>query len=266
MLGQEADQAVLIAVAVVVANVIHPIYALRQLRGDGHVHALKQKRHTLAGYLQAFKRRIAGQPWSEERDINYNRTLDVAAAVITWGTIVIAIYDLLGPLLWEIFAPEQAIQVLHLNEETAALLAIKPIPIMALELVIGLALSFAGVFFLQSAAHEIGVRTLTEKTETLTDVLLRERQRYQERREARWQEALATLPEREAAYRAEVATIREEIRLQYMTAAVADAKRKQQGKASGQLAAPNMRQPELPLYNNGNGMHSNGAGTGTKRA
>lgn len=39
----------------------------------------------------------------------------------------------------------------------------------------GLGLSVAGVLFLQSASHEIGVRTLTDRPERLTDVLERRR-------------------------------------------------------------------------------------------
>ena len=47
----------------------------------------------------------------------------------------------------------------------------RPAPIALLELVMGLGLSVSGVFFLQSAAHEVGVRTLTDQPARLLDLL-----------------------------------------------------------------------------------------------
>lgn len=251
-LGQTEQQAQLIAIAVVVANVIHPIYTLRQHRTEAANSVIKRRHNTLAGSIRAFWRRISGDPWTEDINVNHNRTLDVAAMVITWGTIIIAIYDLLGPLLWQIFAPQ--------------LMDTEPSPpiIMILELLIGLALSLAGVYFLQSAAHEIGVRTLTEQSVSLEDLLKEKAAQYELERRQRWQHALSDLPNQQDEYRRQVAAIRTQIKNQYMQAALADKARKvSQGKAQhGQLVLPELREPELTVHS---GNH-NGAGTGTKRA
>jgi hypothetical protein len=155
-LGQDAGQAALIAFAVVTANVVHPIYALRQLRGQSQ---LQIQRMTFRGWLANNWRRIVGKPRIESVDLYYNPTLHLAAAVITWSTVVLAVYDILSPLLTQIFTGN--IQ--------------RPIPIMAMELLMGLGLSIAGVFFLQSAAHELGVRTLTDQPVRLVDVLQQRR-------------------------------------------------------------------------------------------
>lgn len=185
-LGQPESQAGLIAVAVVVANVVHPIYALRQLRGQKHVTIVKM---TLRGYLAAFWRRLAGKPESQAVDLYHNPTLHLAAGVITWSTVILAVYDILGPLLVEVFTGELS----------------RPLGIALMELVMGFGLSIAGVFFLQSAAHEIGVRTLTDQPARLTGLLA----------------------ERRAEHAARVDVIRDEVRARYMAAKLAEKGRKE---------------------------------------
>lgn len=151
-LGQPESQAALIAIAVVTANVIHPIYALRELRGQTNFTVHKP---TLRGYLGDAWHRIAGQHTTETKDLYFNPTLHLAASTITVSTIILAVYDILGPLLTGIFT----------NTLT------KPPAIAVMELIMGLGLSVAGVFFLQAATHEIGVRILTDQPARLSTLL-----------------------------------------------------------------------------------------------
>lgn len=183
-LGQPSDQAVLIAVAVVTANVVHPIYSLRALRGQNRLQIM---RPTLRGFLTSFLRRIVGKPTIDQVEMYHNPTLAAAAAVITWSTVLLAVYDILGPLMAEVFAGQLS----------------RPAPIAALELLMGLGLSVAGVFFLQSAAHEIGVRTLTDQPTTLSGVLA----------------------EKQAAYDQHLDQLREDERERYMAGKLADLER-----------------------------------------
>lgn len=184
-LGQDETQAALIAFAVVTANVVHPIYALRQLRGRNQ---LEITRMTGRGLVTVWLRRVFGRSSRESVDLYYNPTLQVAATVITWSTIILAVYDILGPLLTEV----------------AAGALTRPLIIMLMELLVGLGLSVAGVFFLQSAAHEIGVRTLSDQPKRLTDLL----------------------EQRRAEYSGRVDEIRQEVRERYMTAKAAEQGRK----------------------------------------
>ena len=64
-LGQPADQAALIAFAVVTANVVHPIYSLRAIRGQDR---LQITRPTLRGFLGSFWRRLMGRPQTDQVD------------------------------------------------------------------------------------------------------------------------------------------------------------------------------------------------------
>lgn len=185
-LGQSSEQAGLIAFAVVVANVVHPIYALRQLRGQQQLTVIKM---TARGFGEAFIRRLAGRPVVESVDLYHNPTLHVAAAVITWSTVVLAVYDILGPLLTQIATGEFT----------------RPPLIMGMELLMGLGLSIAGVFFLQSAAHEIGVRTLTDQPQRLADVLAQRRSEHEQR----------------------IEQIRAEVRERYISGKLADQERKE---------------------------------------
>lgn len=168
-LGQQPGQAALIAFAVVTANIVHPIYALREMRGKEHVTVTIG---TARGAVVAFRKRIFGQPVTRSLDAYHNPTLHIAAAVITWSTVLLAVYDILGPLLNEVFTGKLT----------------RPVPIAIVELIAGLGLSIAGVFFLQSAAHEIGVRTITDAPVSADQQLQRAVADYESRRDAIWNE------------------------------------------------------------------------------
>lgn len=154
-LGQPDLSAGLIAFAVVTANVVHPIYSLRTKKRT-------QKVGTFRGWLEEAWRRLWGLPTVKDVDQHHNPALDTAAFILTWATILLAVYDLLGPLLGQIFAGQ----------------FVKPIPILGMELFMGFGLSLAGVLFLQAAAHEVGVRTLTDRPVRLADIVEREREKW----------------------------------------------------------------------------------------
>src|SRR3989304_431567 len=199
-LGQPANQAALIAVAVVTANIITPIYALRGLRGQDHRQVV---RRTGRGFLEAFWRRLIGQPRADRVDLYHNPGLAVAAAVITWSTVLLAVYDLLRPLL----------------EELLTGVYTRPALIAALELLMGLGLSVAGVFFLQSAAHEIGVRTLSDQPSRLLDLL----------------------EQHQAEYAAHLDQVRSDVRERYISAKVEDQQRWESNPAANPTPALNGR-------------------------
>ena len=184
-LGQMSDQAGLIAFAVVTANAVVPIYSLRELRGQ---ESYTVTRATARGYLESFASRLTGKPRQEAVSWSHNPALSVAAAVITWSTIFLAVYDLVAPLLTSIL------------EGTAT----KPGLILVIELLMGLGLSLAGVFFLQAASHEIGVRILTDQPQRLVDIV-------EQRRAERSQREIQ---------------IRRDVRARYMAAKLADQERK----------------------------------------
>lgn len=164
-LGQADWQCGLIALFTVTANVVIPIYSLRQLRGRT---ALEIEKHTVRGHLTRFRDRILGKPQKQQVDLYYNPTLNFAATILTYGTIILAAYDLLHPLLI-------ALSTGHVD---------KPPVILVMELLMGLCLSLAGVFFLQSAAHAIGTRMLTDNPNRLVDHLEVQRREYEQRIEA----------------------------------------------------------------------------------
>jgi hypothetical protein len=210
-LGQNTDQAALIALAVVCANIVHPIYSLRDLRGQRHYTI---NRPTLRGYCETFGRRLWGKSIQEQVDWSYNPVLHIAAMVITWTTIALAVYDLLAPLVTSILTGTTT----------------KPWLILLIELLMGFGLSLAGVFFLQSAAHEIGVRTLTDQPKRLADVLVERRREYE----------------------AQVAAIRTRTTADHMAGKVADETRRsgvKVGEASGET---------IPFSMNGAIPHVNG--------
>lgn len=215
-LGQVADQAGLIAFAVVTANAVVPIYSLRQLRGHD---SYTVTRATMRGYLGAFWRRLTGQPQRESVAWSHNPSLTVAAAVITWSTVALAVYDLVAPLLTSIL------------EGTAT----KPGLILVIELLMGLGLSLAGVFFLQAASHEIGVRILTDQPQRLVD-LVEQRRAERIQRETR---------------------IRAVVRARYMAAKLAELERKTENPTNrGAAPATNGHSYEtVSLPGNSQGSH-----------
>lgn len=139
-LGQAEDKAIMIAVAVVTANVIVPIYVLRALRRDGDKHT--HTRHTVKSLLVMAWGRVFGDEETRARQWTHNGTLHASKVLITAVTIVLAVYDLIEPVLTG-------------NGNSNGFL-------YGLELFASVGLSVAGVFFLQSASHEIGVRMLTD--------------------------------------------------------------------------------------------------------
>ena len=205
-LGQKEDQARLIGMAIVAANVVVPIMMLRQLRGQK---VIKIRHRTLRGYLEDVTNRLMGKTWVEDADVYYNPTLGLATHVITYLTIIVAVYDLLHPLIQGIF------------EGTYT----KPPAVVILELIIGLGFSIVGVFFLQSAAHAIGARTLTDNPRRLTDML----------------------DARRADYEARVDTIRRETQARHLDAKVARLESRtrdnQEPRATRQLAAGSQAAP-----------------------
>lgn len=168
-LGMTPDQAGLTATAFVAANLIMPIYILRGLRGQTTIQVVKP---TLRGYITTFWRRLAFKPTVETKDVYYNPALHTAASVITYATIFLAVYEVLGKVIQQYSTPGTPWFVSVVNVLSADLSTF-------IMVVAGLALSVGGVFFLQSAAHEIGVRTVTDQPARLTDVLEAKRREHE---------------------------------------------------------------------------------------
>lgn len=164
-LGQSAAASSTIAVAVVAANFIVPIYVLRTERGAAQKTI---RRATLKSRAQSFKLWVTGEATTETVAWSYNPTLKVAKSVITITTLFLAVYDLIGP----------ALDVILSGVYQAADGSTLYLPIIIVEILMGLGLSFAGVFFLQAASHEIGVRLLTERPAQDSVVLARERAKH----------------------------------------------------------------------------------------
>ncbi len=172
-LGQSPDTAQLTALAVVSANIIHPIYSLGMLRGQTH-YAIS--RRTLSGYLSGFLRWLMEKPTYQEVDWQYNPRLNAAATIITWTTIILAVYDLLEPLITAVVTGRTT----------------KHPIILIIEFVMGLGLSLAGVFFVQSAAHNLGTVMLSEDPKTLVDILAAKTEEYEQKKTAIYERVYAT--------------------------------------------------------------------------
>lgn len=242
-LGQPESQAALIAIAVVTANVIHPIYALRELRGQTNFTVHKP---TLRGYLGDAWHRIAGQHTTETKDLYFNPTLHLAASTITVSTIILAVYDILGPLLTGIFTNSLS----------------KPAPIAVMELVMGLGLSVAGVFFLQAATHEIGVRILTDQPARLSTLLEQRTADHNAAIAAARETARQRYEKAQADHLAAVAEIRRKAKQTVIAAKVAT----QEKKTSIEIrpveaqTRPPFSLPVPAVHSNGNGHSTNGNG------
>lgn len=206
-LGQPEAQAALIAVAVVVANVVHPIYRLRQLRGQPYHEA---QRVTGRGLLAGAWARLTGAPVVERRAWDHNPVLDLAALIITLTTVFLAVYDLIAPLLISII--------------TGA--ATKPGLILAVELIMGLGLSLAGVLFLQAAAHEIGVRVITDQPARLGDIVAEKRAAWDSDRAAAVARARADYQQQRAEQATAIMVLRQRITDEYTAGKLADMARK----------------------------------------
>lgn len=173
-LGQSDEGAVLIALAVVSANFILPIYALRALVGQRDVMV---NRATLRGWGESFWNRLVGKPSQHAVNAYHNPTLHVAGMVITWATILLALYDVLSPLI-----TQMSLGVVMRELADGTEVAHPPLLILT-EFVAGVGLSIGGVFFLQSASHEIGVSTITNQPKRLSDVLEVKQSEWQARRD-----------------------------------------------------------------------------------
>lgn len=164
-LGQSDEGAVLIGIFVVSANFVLPIYALRAMAGHGDVIA---NRNTLRGTFEAGWLWIWGKPSTQSVDAYHNPRLHWAGMVITWSTILLALYDVLTPLITQL----------------ATGTATRPTVLLITEFIAGVGLSVGGVFFLQSASHEIGVSTITNQPKRLSDELTIRRQEWEAKRDA----------------------------------------------------------------------------------
>ncbi|MCU0463234.1 MAG: hypothetical protein MUF38_01550 [Anaerolineae bacterium] len=163
-LGQSDESAQMIALAVVLANFIVPIYVLRTERGAAQKTIV---RRTLKSRWQAFTDWITGDATTESVGWSYNPVLKSAKTIITITTLFLACYDLIGPALDVVLSGEYVRDGQQLY-----------LPIIIVELLMGVGLSFAGVLFLQAASHEIGVRLLTERPASDTAILNAERAKH----------------------------------------------------------------------------------------
>lgn len=155
-----------LAIFFVLANVVHPIYSLRQHRGQGYTEVWRQ---TLAGLFEHVWFWLTKAPTTEQRDLNYNPALDRAAKLITRAVILAAWIALLAPIL-----------KLH-GQSWANMATVTGNPFLLIKVVTGVAFSVAGVLLLQAVAHEVGVRTLDDMSMTPEELLAKLRE---ERRQA----------------------------------------------------------------------------------
>lgn len=165
-LEQSIPASVGLAIFFVLANVVHPIYSLRQHRGQGYTEV---RRQTLAGLFEHLWFWLTKSPVTERRDLNYNPALDRAAKLITRAVILAAWIALLAPIFQS-----------H-GQSWAGLATLFDNPFLLVKVVTGIAFSIAGVLLLQAVAHEVGVRTLDDMSMTPEELLAKLRE---ERRQA----------------------------------------------------------------------------------
>jgi cytochrome c biogenesis factor len=177
--------------------------------------------------LEQFVNKLFGKPSTSDVGLYYNPVLHVAATVITWSTILLAVYDILGPFLTSIAT----------NTST------EPLIISAMKLAMGFGLSVAGVFFVQAASHEIGVRILTDQPARLADVLDTKLAEHT----AQEAELLRQYDQRQAEHTSRVQDTRQNVRRRFVQAKLAERERRKQ---ESQQPAPFM----FPVpQKNGNG-------------
>jgi hypothetical protein len=165
-LEQSIPASIGLAIFFVLANVVHPIYSLRQHRGQGYTEVHRQ---TLAGLFQHVWFWLSKPPVTEHRDLNYNPALDRAAKLITRAVIFAALIALLAPVFKS-----------H-GQSWASMGTLLDNPFLLIKIVTGIAFSLAGVLLLQAVAHEVGVRTLDDMSATPEELLAKLRE---ERRQA----------------------------------------------------------------------------------
>jgi len=221
-LGQVESSAVLIAFAIVCANIIHPIYALR---AHARQSDLLVTRQTARGILGNIGNRLFSPSSTRKVDNTHNATLSASAFIITITTIILAVYDVLSPLITQLATGQ----------------ATRPTIILISEFIMGLGLSIGGVLMLQAIAHEIALRAFDFDTRSPQELLA----------------------EAHAQRNAQIADIRERVKLAYMTAKIQDEQRKKQaGNGTVQAIAPVISaipEGDEQAHHTTNGM-TNGAG------
>lgn len=223
-LGQAHTQAVLIAVAFTVANAVLPLYRLRNVRSQ---QTLIRTRGTLRGYLESFWRRLTFKPQTYAVDVYDNPTLAVMETAVTWATLFMAFYAVLGPMLAR-YASEAWYRALWL------VIAQSNINQM-IELIAGALLSIGGVFGVQSISWEFGVRTITDRPDRLTDVMEVKRAEHQTA-------ALA---------------IREEVRSRFIAAAIVEREQRRiERQTVRQVEGTERPLALMTIHPNGNGKHA----------
>lgn len=199
-LGQSDEKAATIALAVVAANLIVPIYILRTERGSQTKELVKS---TLKSRAMGLYEWIVGDAHKTSVQWSYNPALKSAKTIITITTLFLACYDLVGDVLIDL-SNNDFTRTMNGAEVTV------PLGIILVELFMGIGLSVAGVLFLQAAAHEVGVRLLTERPVADSLILQRERNTYKTSAE---QIRVAEL----AAYNQRVESIYKEIQEKHIT-------------------------------------------------
>lgn len=159
-LGQAPTQAMLIAVAFTVANAVLPLYRLRNARNQA---TLTRTRPTLRGYAAAFWRRLFFQPSTYDVNVYDNPTLHVMESAVTWATLFLAFFAVLGPLLAQYSSQAWYIALWSVVSQSTIN--------QMIELIAGALLSVGGVFGVQSISWEFGVRTIADRPQRLTDIL-----------------------------------------------------------------------------------------------
>lgn len=197
-LGLTSDKATLLAIAFTSANVILPIYRLRNVSDESHI---TETIWTVRGIMEALYRRLVSKPTTVQRDIHHNGTLKLMEYAVTFATLFLATYSVLGQQLAQYtdVVWYQAVGALFTQSNIGEFL----------QLVAGLLVAIGGVYGVQTIAHEVGVRT-TNKPQRLTDVLQKQLQEYDE----------------------QVAQLREKITQEHMQAKLADQYRKDTKKVS----------------------------------
>jgi hypothetical protein len=158
-LGQSDDKAMLLAMALVTANVVHPIYTLRN-RGD----SVQVIRHTLKSRLQALRHWITGDKTVTQVGHDNNTLLNTTATIITITTILLAVMDVLAPIIQNGITQSS----------------------QWLDLIVGVGISFGGVLFLQSAAHEIGLVAYKLRTLTMEEARAQAREERMAQKESEY--------------------------------------------------------------------------------
>jgi len=187
-LEQSLFASVGLAIFFVLANVVHPIYGLRQHRGQGYTEV---RRQTLAGLFEHVWFWLTKLPVTERRDLNYNPALDRAAKLITRAVILAARIALLAPVFRS-----------H-GQSWASMATLFDNPFLLIKVVTGIAFSLAGVLLLQAVAHEVGVRTLDDMSVTPEEMLLKLREERRQKEQAIYDRILAEHLERKQALLAE---------------------------------------------------------------